>query len=384
MIRSFIFLLLFLGVLAVSNGQNTLSDQIRSAQATGDYSRAAQLYQQLIAAGNDSPEIRSNFGIMLHLAGKNHDALIQFQNALRRNPNLASAELFAGLTEFDLNHFHEALAHLRHAKELDPARPAPLVALAKAYLALRDYEPANKAYKEVAVMLPTSAEAWFGVGITSRSMADALLNKAVRNGEADNPALKQKVQLLLAEALKALMKAVDLEPDSARTHLLMAEALSDQGNFAEAVPEYRKAMHLDPALDGSSLGLATAFWKQRQFEDAIPLLQDVLAKQPADPEANGIMADIEEHQGDNSKAKQYASVALKGNPNLIETRVVLARVFLKEQKPKLAIAELNKIANADADGSYHFLLYRAYRESGDAESAQAALSEYQRRRRSAP
>ena len=92
------------------------------------------------------------------------------------------------------------------------------------------------------------------------------------------------------------------------------------------------------------------------------------------------MADILEHKGDDAGAIQYAEIALEGNPNLIETRIVLARVYLAKQEPKLAIAELRKVISADPDGSYHFLLYRAYRQAGDEEAAKAAMAEFQQLR----
>jgi predicted Zn-dependent protease len=126
--------------------------------------------------------------------------------------------------------------------------------------------------------------------------------------------------------------------------------------------------------------LATAYWKQNQFDDALPPLRKVLEKSPKDAEANGVMADILQHKGDNAGAKKYAQAALAANPALIETRVVLARVYLAEQEPKMAIVELKKVSAADTDGSYHFLLYRALREAGDEQAAKAAMAEFQQLR----
>ena len=374
------FVVFAVGALAVGQGQSTLADEIRVAQSAGNYDRAARLYFQLIAAGNDSAEVRSNCGIMLHLAGKNRQALEQFRVALRRNPALAGANLFAGLAEFDLGDFRASLPYLQRARELDSNRPTPLLALAKVHLALREYSTANDCYTKASAMDSSLTEAWFGMGVTDRSMADELLNKAVRNGQANVPTVKDKVQRLLDAALQTLSRAIELEPNSARTHLLMAEALSDEGKLAEAVPEYQTAMKLDPALDAAYLGLASGYWKERQFDQALPLLEHVLARSPKDPEANGIMADIAEHNGDHTAAEREAAVALAGNPNLIQTRLVLARVYLAEHRPKLAVNELTKIASADPDGSYHFLLYRAYRESGDEATAKSAMAEYLKRR----
>lgn len=364
--------------------EDTLANQINSAQRAGHFAEAAKLYLQLISEGTDTPEIRSNCGVMLHLAGKNREAMEQFRVALRRDPVLAGANLFAGLSEFDLGEFENALPYLKKAQELDPTRPAPLLALGKLYVARRDYGQANSLYAKAADLDPNLAEAWYGVGVTDRSIAEGILNQAARAGKTNEPVTKEKVQHLLDGAMQALTRAAELDPNSAHTHLLMAESMADAGKPAEAIPEYQAAMKLDPALDGAYLGLASEYWKQHQFDQALPLLKHVLLKSPNDPEANGMMADIIEHNGDYGTAQRYAQTALRGNPDLIQTRVVLARIYLAKQEPKLAVSELRKVIAADPDGSYHFLLYRAYRQAGDERAAQEAMAQFQQLRYSSP
>jgi tetratricopeptide (TPR) repeat protein len=364
--------------------QEPLSDQIRRAQSSGNYAAAAQLYGQLIRSGTDTPEVRSNYGIMLHLAGQNQAAVEQFRIALHGKPDLDAANLFAGLTLLDLEKPKEALPYLKRARELDPKRPVPVLGLGKAYVALRQYDSASECYQQAVALDNNSAEAWYGLGVTDRSRAEELLNHAARQGLAKNNPDKAQADQLLDSALKALTRAAELAPDSARTHLLMAEALASEGKFADALPEYQTTIRLDPTLTGAYLGLATEYWKQRQFDQALPLLQKVLARSPKDPEANGIMADITQHNGDNTAAKRYATVALSGNPDLIETHVVLARVYLATGQPTSAVQELKKAVAADPDGSYHFLLYRAYKQAGDEANARRTMAEFQQIRYSAP
>jgi tetratricopeptide (TPR) repeat protein len=360
--------------------QQSLAEKIRSAQAAANYAEAARLYGQFIGAGNDSPEIRSNYGIMLHLAGRNREAVQQFRIALDQSPALAGANLFAGLSELDLGDAKAALPYLQSARQSDPAHPGPFLALGKAYAATRNYAAANEAYAKAVALDETLAEAWYGLGVTDRSLAEELLNQSARDGKANGEAVKPKVQKLLDGAMEALTRAVQLDPASARTHLLMAESFSDSGKLAEAIPEYQTALKLDPNLNAAYLGLASVYWKARQFDQAMPFLKRVLEKTPRDAEANGMLADILQHDGNNTEARRHAEVALAGNPDLIETRVVLARVYLSKQQPKLAVAELQKVLSADPDGSYHFLLYRAYRAAGDERSARKAMAEFQQLR----
>ncbi|MDQ2712285.1 MAG: tetratricopeptide repeat protein [Acidobacteriota bacterium] len=372
-----------IGLTSCIQAQQSPAEQIRAAQSSGNYAEAAKLYHRLIDSGTDSPEIRSNYGIMLHLAGQNRAAMEQFRLALHGNPTLASANLFAGLTELDLGETKAAVPYLKRAQQLDPERPMPLLGLAKLYVAQHEYSLANQSYGNAAALDSNLAEAWYGLGVTDRSLAEELLNQAAKTGKP-NDEVKLKVQKLLDSALRALTRAAELDPNSARVHLIMAESLSDAGKLVDAVGEYQFAIKLDPQLDAAYLGLATTYWKQRQFDEALPYLKNFVTKSPKDPEANGIMADILQRQGDNSRARDYALIALAGNPDLIETHIVLARVYLAEQQPQLAIAELHKVIAADPDGSYHFLLYRAYRQTGDEQQAKAAIAGYKQYRYGEP
>ncbi len=178
------FIYILSGLVALSlalRANDTLADQIRAAQQHGNYAKAGDLYLQLIATGADSPEIRSNCGVMLHMAGRNREALEQFRIALQKDPNLLSANLFAGIAEFDLGQPRAALPYLQKAEQLDPNRPAAPMSLGKVYIAMRDYSRANKSYAKAVAMNPQLAEAWYGLGVTDRSLAEQLLNRASRH-----------------------------------------------------------------------------------------------------------------------------------------------------------------------------------------------------------
>jgi tetratricopeptide (TPR) repeat protein len=360
------------------------SERILAAQRSGDYAEAGKLYLQLIASGTDSPEIRSNCGIMLHLAGKNREALQQFRIVLAKEPAMPSANLFAGLSEFDLGDMKASRAYLEKAAVLDPGRPAPFLALGKVYVALGNYRSANESFARAVQLDSRLAEAWYGLGITDRSLAKEILDRIARTSEVRTEADKDKVQGLLDKAVEALTRATELDPNSARTHLMMAESLADSGKLVEAVPEYQAAVKLDPKMDAAYIALASAYWKQRQFDQATPVLRQVLAKWPADAEANTMMADIMEHNNDLNGAQTHAEAALRVNHGLAQAHVVLARVYLAKQQPKLAASELQKITGADPDGSYHFLLYRACRAAGDQGCASKAIAEFQRLRYPTP
>ena len=369
---AFLFLLIACGSLAAR--ASDLADQIRAAQSSGEFERAAALYRQLIASGQDTPEIRSNFAAMLHFSGHDREALGQAQIALKLNPNLAGANLIAGVVLSHIGRSGEALPYLQRAHQQDPRGTAPLLALGQVYVSVRDYARSNAAYLEASRLAPDNAEAWYGLGITYRSLADAAIKRSP--ARTIPPQAKQS----LDSALAALSKAVNLQPESRRARLILAESYRDSGKFVDAVNEYQTLLRLSPDDPAVELGLATTYWKAGEIDNAVPALEKVLRKLPDDPEANGIMAEILVRRGDFKGGAPYAKKALKGNPELLQVRFALAKIYLSENQPDLAIAELKMAVAADPDGTYHYLLHRALEMVGREDEAAAALAEFRRLR----
>ena len=356
-----------------------LAARIQAAQSAGRYSDAANLYAALIAGGEDSPPIRSNYGLMLHLSGNNAKAVEQFRIALNGEPRLEAATLFLGVSLIDLHRANEALPYLLRAVEMDPASSAPRIALGKAYVALRRFQEAHAIFEKLVQSQPAPAEAWYGLGITARSLAQEQFSRAARGESIDTAAARA----LLDEARNALSRAIDLDPGSIEAHLILAESLSESGQLVDAVPEYQTVIRLAPGMAAGYLGLATAYWKTGAFDDARPPLLHALALSPRDPEANAMYADILIRDNDYAGAQKRAAIAVAGNPELAATRVVLARIALHDKQPQRAADELEKVAKADPDGSYHFLLWRAYKLLGQEVQAGKALAEYKRLRAAA-
>jgi tetratricopeptide (TPR) repeat protein len=349
-----------------------LAEQIRTAQQAGDYQKAAALYPRLIASGEDTPEIRSNYGAMLYLAGRDREAVEQLRTALRQSPGLIAPNLLAGLALTRLGEWNAALPYLQRAHRQQANSPEPLIGLGKAYVGLRDYKHARDAYSQASALDPRSAEAWFGIGITDRSLADAIL----KTNHGPNAECEQ----LLHDSLTALTRAAELDPSSPRARLILAESYRDSGKLVDALSEYQAILRISPEDPAASLGLATTYWKSGDVEPAVPYLNSVLSRFPEDAEANGIMANILVHRGAFHEALPYARKALAGNPNLAQVRASLAKIYLEQKRPESAVRELSRIAPVDPDGSYHFLMARALRELGRDAEASAALERFKQLR----
>jgi predicted Zn-dependent protease len=92
------------------------------------------------------------------------------------------------------------------------------------------------------------------------------------------------------------------------------------------------------------------------------------------------MAQILVRRGEFKEAAPYAVTALRGNPSLLQVRLVMAKIYLAENRTDIAIEELEKAAPADPDGSYHYLLHRVLKSAGRHREAAEALAEFRRLR----
>ena len=81
--------------------------------------------------------------------------------------------------------------------------------MGKAQLALRDFAAANQSYAAAASLDPKLAEAWYGVGITYRSLADQKLNHAARAEQQRT----EEARKLLDQAVAALHLAKPFHRD---------------------------------------------------------------------------------------------------------------------------------------------------------------------------
>lgn len=98
----------------------------------------------------------------------------------------------------------------------------PLKYLGTAYLILEDYRNARSTFQEVLEIDPTDHEAYYRLGF------DRVLNED------------------WGGAIGQLRKAIELKPDEASYHLLLAQAYTNSQQLAPAIRHYRETLKLDP------------------------------------------------------------------------------------------------------------------------------------------
>ena len=266
--------------------QESLAARAEEAQHHGDYRAAAQIYQEMLKAKPDSPEVRANLGMMYHLLGEYAAAIPEFRTALQEEPGLFVPNLFLGLDLLQVDKPREAIPYLDRAHELNPHDGNAVLGLAGAYTKLGNLLKARAFYGEAVRLNPANPRAWFRLGSAYLSLED--------------------------EGVERMAKA---HLNSAYFQALGAESFVQEGRLGDAIGKYRQvlAAQTAPACVRSNFGLA--------------LIQ------------SDRLADAEqEFQKDLSDA-----------PRCLEARLGLARIALARGDTATAFDELSKVWEADRD-----------------------------------
>lgn len=177
-------------------------------------------------------------------------------------------------------------------------------------------------------------------------------------------------------AFIALDKFQQLEPNSARSHLLLGDIYRQRQRFDDAQVEYRKALTADPNDLAALLGLASAYLGNGNTEKTIQVAQSGLNQAPNDAELNLVMGEalVSGHQYDD--AKPFLLKALAAKPQMLpHVHALLGQVYAETGKMQLAIEELKLSLPSDQDGSLHYQLARLYRKTGDTKAAAEAIDQ---------
>ena len=177
-------------------------------------------------------------------------------------------------------------------------------------------------------------------------------------------------------AFRTLARYEELEPDAARSHILLGDILRQRLEYAGALNEYKKAHEIDPTDQAAMLGMSSAYLDNNDLDKAIETARAALLLSPDDPEINVVMAEGLIAHHDYPEAERYLNKGLNAKPQMLpHVHALLGTVYAETGRTQNAIAQLKMAAASDEDGSVHYRLLQIYRQIGDNRSASAALEE---------
>jgi putative PEP-CTERM system TPR-repeat lipoprotein len=284
-----------------------------------DWAAAREWYEKLLKANkNDARTLLALYGMEVR-AGQSDRAVAALERAIAMQPELADAALLLGRLYLRNGRFRQTLDATRVAFERDKNNPGLLQLRGAAFMALREYDSALAAYRQMEAQDPKSADAVYAVA-------------SVLAAQGAN-----------AEYRKALERALNLDPRHLRAGLAKTRVDFDDGRPDDALRRVRQLRRDYPGV-----------------VDAAKLESEIL------------MA-----KGDKSGAVGVLAAFHQANPKSLDGAASLAKAYLFVKDPAKAQAVAREVLAAFPDEiSAVALLTQAMILAGDQDGAQRVAREY--------
>lgn len=149
------------------------------------------------------------------------------------------------------------------------------------------------------------------------------------------------------DAVAALQKATELDPQNIASHIKLAEVLSKLGRVDEAVASFRRACEL--------------LSQQERDDDYLKVGERLLFHKPDDVAVAREMAKIYMARNDTKRALAKIQLAIKADPRDIETLELLARAFQELGQVPKTISVYKELARLHQDQQDPAARLEAYR-----------------------
>lgn len=278
--------------------------------------------------------------------------LLAALSACNRNPNAEKQKYFeSGNRYLENGKFPEAVIQFSNAIRIDPNFAAAHFKLAESYL--QEKRPAD-AYRELQRTIELDP------GNNKAALDLGLVLIAGRGYE--------RVEPIAAQMLKQDARNAD-------AHFLLSELNRAQGNIDSALQEIRTAIALkssDPQLYVQLATLQQAGGDKTAAESSLRKALDI---DPKNIPAVQTLAALDESSGKWSDAEQQLRHVIDLNPKAVEPRRALALLFYSQQR-KVEAEQVMMQAKKDLahDGDHYRILGEYYNDVGDADKALAEFA----------
>lgn len=283
---------------------NYFEAQTLIRQSSPDYGAAGELLENALAIAPATPETLTTLGYVLLKEGRTAAAVSRLSEAVDLAPDFFAAQKLLGTVLLALNQPQFAANHLQRALSIEES-PELRHALARAYLAQGDSE---RGLKELMTALESTEQP-----SAKQSALEGLYSYTGGEFEQSEEALRQ---------------ALEDTPEADHLHTLLVASLLKQQRFEGAAREARQALASFPEKRVLLLNLlALAELGSGAFDKAEAELLEALALDSDSTTTRNNLSTVYFRQGQYAKAQLELETILTANPNDLEARVRLARVF---------------------------------------------------------
>jgi len=273
-------------------------------------SEAEQEFKKAIAGDPRYAEAQNNLGVLYSREGKDQDAATLYQQAIDSDPKYAKALVNLGLLLAQHGQVAQGEQQLRAAIQINPSDPAAYTALGMIQGKSGRGGEAVESFRKVVALQPESADAHLNLGI-------ALVDQYDRSG-----------------GFKEFQQAARLAPQSPAVHYNLGRFFFETAKYEDARKELEEAVRLDSSYAPALYFLALEAKQDNDLPRSTELFEKLLSLQPGNPDAQFLLGQNLEHQGNSSEAMAHWKLALQADPNYSQALYNLARALKKTNDPE--------------------------------------------------
>ncbi|HBL10518.1 MAG TPA: hypothetical protein DD379_03725 [Cyanobacteria bacterium UBA11162] len=329
---------------------NTYFNQGQDFEKQGKLDEAISAYQNAIKLNPNHATAYSHMGWLLHDQNKSEEAIIAYQQALKLNPNDPNTYFSLGMAFYSQEKWNDAVVSYQNFIQLKPNEALAYISLSAALKQQDKLSEAINAYEKAIQLNPTFTNDFKRLGdelAYLKKQSDTLANyrqtiqKNPKNVRAYNRLAKElHKQGKLDQAIATYRHVIQLEPKQATNYNNLGNVLFDQEKFAQAILAYRQAIQLDPkyAIAYNSLGNALA--KQAKFDQAISAYQQAIQLNPQQAITYNNIGNALQDSGKLEQAIEQYQRAIALDPKFTGAKDNLQesqRLFAFQKNPQLAL-----------------------------------------------
>jgi tetratricopeptide (TPR) repeat protein len=273
-------------------------------------SEAEQEFKKAIAGDPRYAEAQNNLGVLYSREGQDQEAATLYQQAIDSDPKYIKALVNFGLLLAQHGQVARGEQQLRAAIQIDPGDPAAYTALGMIQGKTGRGAEAVESFRKVVALQPDAADAHLNLGI-------ALVDQYDRAG-----------------GFKEFQQAASLAPQSPAVHYNLGRFYFETAQYEDARKELEQAVRLDPNDAPALYFLALAAKQDNDLARSSELFEKLLVLQPENPDAQFLLGQNLEHQGNTSEAVAHWKLALQADPNYSQALYNLARALKKANDPE--------------------------------------------------
>jgi len=183
------------------------------------------------------------------------------------------------------------------------------------------------------------------------------------------------------KAMNAAEKAVQLDPELAEAHVMLADAYQFQWQWKDAEAEYKRALELKPSDADAHIGYASWLLCQGRVEEALAWSRSAAELEPLDSDATVSWILFNARHYDEAMREVRSVLAV--HPDSAMAHWVLGFVLIAKAQYEEAISVLEKaVSMTNRSPGTIGLLATAYAHAGRGSEALRLLEELTRRRQS--